>query len=149
MKQLIRQILKEDSLVTTLLNRIKDDGWADTAKLVGGTENLLNIIGNNKENIISFLLSHYNDLHIEKRGSEILLMDRGSLLLKKSGWYSGLVAYDDYFSSRFNMDTYGLYVHYRKDLIKELVSRFPDLYSEKVDVYKDSGLYIKYDTFYL
>ena len=65
MKQLIKKILKEESLSITLLKRIKDDGWADTADLVGGAKNLLDIIGNNKENVITFLLSHYNDLHIK------------------------------------------------------------------------------------
>ena len=147
MKQLIKKILKEESLVTTLLNRIKDDGWADTSELVGGSENLLDIIGDSKENVISFLLSHYNDLHIEKRGGEVLLMDHGYILLKKSELLGALFVYDDYFKSRLNINTYGLYVHYRKDLIKELVSRFPELYSKEVRVYKDSGLYKKYDTF--
>ena len=66
-----KQILKEESLVTTLLNRIKDDGWIDTAELVGGSENLLDIIGDNKENVILFLLSHYTDLHIKKYGGSI------------------------------------------------------------------------------
>ena len=149
MKQLIKKILKEESLVTTLLNRIKDDGWADTSELVGGSENLLDIIGDNKENVISFLLSHYTDLNIEKRGGEILLIDHGYILLKKSELLGALFAYDDYFKSRLNINTYGLYVHYRKDLIKELVSRFPELYSKEVRVYKDSGLYKNYDTFYL
>jgi hypothetical protein len=148
MKQLIRQILKEDSLVNIILNRIKNDGWSDTAKLVGGMENLFDIIGNNKENVISFLLSHYNDLHIEKRGGEILLMDRGYPLIKKV-WRSKLTAYDRYFSDRLNMDTYNLYINHRRDLIRELVSRFPDLYSERVDVYADPGHYTKYDEFYL
>lgn len=142
-----KQILKEESLATTLLNKIKDDGWADTANLVGGTENLLDIIGNNKENVISFLLSHYTDLNIEKRGGVILLMDHGYTLLKKSELLGSLFAYDDYFKSRLNINTYGLYNHYRKDLIKELVSRFPELYSKEVRVYKDSGLYNKFDTF--
>jgi hypothetical protein len=144
-----KKILKEESLATTLLNRIRDDGWADTAALVGGSETLLDIIGDNKENVILFLLSHYNDLHIQKRGGEVLLMDHGYPLLKKSELLGSLVAYDDYFKSRLNITTYGLYVHYRKDLIKELVSRYPELYSKEVNVYKDSGLYQKYDTFYL
>ena len=149
MKNIIRQILKEESLVTTLLNRIKDDGWIDTAELVGGSENLLDIIGDSKENVMLFLLSHYNDLNIQKRGGEVLLMDHGYILLKKSELLGSLFAYDDYFKSRLNINTYGLYVHYRKDLIKELVSQFPELYSKEVRVYKDSGLYTKFDTFYL
>lgn len=48
MKQLIKKILKEESLSITLLNRIKDDGWADTAELVGGAKNLFDIIDHNK-----------------------------------------------------------------------------------------------------
>jgi hypothetical protein len=145
-----KKIIKENSLVHTLLNRIKDDGWVDTAKLVGGNETLLDIIGNSKENIISFLLSHYNDLHIEKRGGEVLLMDGGLTLLKKPSELLStvLMAYDDYLSYRLNNDLYGLYVHYRKDLIRELVSRFPELNSLEVSVYKDSGLYVFYDTYY-
>lgn len=113
--------------------------------------NLLNIIGNNKENVVSFFLSHYNNLHIEKRGGEILLKDGGLPLIHKSStlFNSDLRAYDDYFASRLNNDLYGLYVHYRKDLIKELVSRFPELNSKEVNVYKDSGLYQIYDTFNL
>ena len=71
------------------------------------------------------------------------------ILLKKSELLGSLFAYDDYFKSRLNINTYGLYVHYRKDLIKELVSLFPELYSKEVRVYKDSGIYQKYDTFYL
>ena len=150
MKQLIKKILKEESLVTTLLNRIKDDGWADTAELVGGSENLLDIIGDSKENVISFLLSHYNDLHIEKRGGEILLKDGGLPLLHKPSELlsTDLRVYDDYLASRLNNDLYGLYVHYRKDLVKELMSRFPELNSLEVSVYKDSGLYVFYDTYY-
>ena len=59
-----KQIIKEESLSTMLLNKIKDDGWSDTAKLVGGNMELLRIVGSNKENIISFFLSCYNDFHI-------------------------------------------------------------------------------------
>lgn len=145
-----KQILKEESLATILLNKIKDDGWVDTAKLVGGNMNLLNIIDSNKENIISFFLSHYNDLHIEKRGGEILLKDGGLPLLHKPSELLSTVlrVYDDYLSSRLSNDLYSLYVHYRKDLIKELMSRFPELNSLEVSVYKDSGLYVLYDTYY-
>jgi hypothetical protein len=148
MKQLIKKILKEESLSITLLKRIESDGWEDTSKLVGGTKSLLDIIGHSKENVISFLLSHYTDLHIKKYGGSILLVDHGYTLLNKHLGLN-LVVYDDYFKSRLNINIYGLYVHYRKDLIKELVSRFPELYSKEVNVYKDSGLYTKFDTFYL
>ena len=40
-----------------------------------------------------------------------------------------------------------LYNNYKEDLIRELVSQFPKLYSEKVDVFKDASLYHKVHTF--
>jgi hypothetical protein len=43
MKQLIRKILKEETLKQTLLDKIKDDGFENTAMLVGGPKNLINI----------------------------------------------------------------------------------------------------------
>ena len=145
-----KQIIKEESLSTMLLNKIKDDGWSDTAKLVGGNMELLRIVGSNKENIISFFLSCYNDLHIEKRGGEILLKDGGSPLLHKPSelFNSVLRVYDNFLSSRLGNHLYSLYVHFRKDLIKELMLRFPELNSKEVKVYEDLGLYAIYDTYY-
>ena len=138
MKQLIKKILKEESLSITLLKRIKDDGWADTAELVGGAKNLFDIIDNNKENVITYLLSHYTDLNIKKYGGSILLVDHGYTLLNKHLGL-GLVAYDDYFKSRLNINIYGLYVHYRKDLIKELVSRYPESLYTSTSLEYNSG----------
>ena len=37
--------------------------------------------------------------------------------------------------------------NYKEDLIRELVYQFPELYSEKVDVFKDASLYHKAHTF--
>jgi hypothetical protein len=148
MKNLIKKILKEETLANTLLDRIKQDGWNETAELVGGVENLLDIIGNNKENIVSYLISFYKNLHLERRGGDIVLMDGGLTLIRKSG-FVGLAAFDDYLKHRFDKDAYELYNAYTIDLIKGLIDLFPDLYSEKVSMYKDSGMYRKYGTIYL
>lgn len=45
MKQLIRKILKEESLKQTMLDQIKQDGVYETSKLVGGIGALLNLLG--------------------------------------------------------------------------------------------------------
>jgi hypothetical protein len=148
MKNLIKKILKEETLDNTLLDRIEQDGWNETAELVGGVGNLLDIIGNNKENIVSYLISHYDDLHLERRGGDILLMDRGLTLIRKSG-FVGAVVFDDYLKHRFGEDAYALYNVYNIDLIKGLINLFPDLYSEKISMYKDSGMYRKYGEIYL
>ncbi len=148
MKSLIKKILKEETLANTLLDRIKQDGWNETAELVGGVENLLDIIGNDKENIVSYLISHYKDLHLERRGGDIVLMDGGLTLIKK-GAFSGLVAFDDYLRHRFDKGTYELYNIYTDDLIKGLINLFPELHSEEISLYQDSGMYRKYGTIYL
>ena len=43
MKHIIKKILKEETLKQTLLDKIKDDGFENTAVLVGGPKNLINI----------------------------------------------------------------------------------------------------------
>jgi hypothetical protein len=146
MKNLIRKILKEESLVKTLLSNIEQDGWKNTAELVGGPENLLSILGKSKENVISLLISYFNDLHIEKRG-ELHLMDGGLTLIQTSNWGLGTKVFDSYLRSRLDKNLWGLYLEFRRDLIKELISRFPELHSKEITIYKDSGLYEKYDTF--
>jgi len=146
MKHLISKILKEESSVKTLLNNIEQDGWKNTSELVGGPDNLLSILGKSKENVISFLMSYFNDLHIKKR-NELHLMDGGLTLIQTSNWGLGTKVFDSYLRSRLDKNIWGLYLEFRRDLIKELISRFPELYSEEITVFKDSGLYQTYDTF--
>ena len=154
MKQLIRKILKEESLKQTLLDQIKKDGWLETAELVGGPENLISVIG--KDSIMDMLISCFKNLKVEVRGGDLYLMDGGLPILEKkaSFWGLPLVAYHGYITSRLNQ-----YLDYevsklykkdvRRDFIRELVKRFPELYVEDVDVYLDSGLYDKIDSFSL
>ena len=61
MKELIRQILKEENLKQTLKQEVKKSGWEDTASLVGGSEELARLAFNN--NPMEFL-NMYNDLDV-------------------------------------------------------------------------------------
>jgi hypothetical protein len=44
MKQLIRKILKEESLKQSLMDEIKHSGFQETAKMIGGMDNLIKIM---------------------------------------------------------------------------------------------------------
>ena len=139
----------KDSLSATLLKRIEDEGWLDVASLVGGYENLLNIVG--KDKIVDLLISCFDDLKIQKRGSQIFLIDKGLPILTKWG-SDPLIAYNAYIetviSDKLGSDIIKPYVHVRKELIIGLMTKFPELYANYVDVYKDSGLYQKMGRFY-
>ena len=47
MKQLIRKILKEETLKQSLIDEIKEYGFKDTAEMVGGIDNLFKILNIN------------------------------------------------------------------------------------------------------
>ena len=47
MKQLIRKILKEETLKQNLIDEIKEYGFKDAAEMVGGIDNLLRILNIN------------------------------------------------------------------------------------------------------
>jgi hypothetical protein len=145
----LNRIIKEGSLSDKLFDQIKQNGWRETAELVGGTKNLLSIIGKSKKNVIDYLLSSFKNLTLEKRGGSIFLMSGGLSLLEKSSslWGSNLKLFNDHFKSRIDENSMNLYNNYKEDLIRELVSQFPKLHSEKVDVFKDASLYHKYYTF--
>jgi hypothetical protein len=149
MKKLIRKVLKEETLVNSLLDQIQNDGWRETAELVGGPKNLLKILGDSKENVIKLLMSYFNDLRIQKRGGNLLLMDKGYPLIETSSWGLSSRAYNSYIESRFDDNIIDLYREYRRDFIRLLVSLFPELNTDEIDVYEDSGLYRKLDTFHL
>jgi hypothetical protein len=46
-------------------------------------------------------------------------------------------------------DILEIYEKVRREFIRELINRFPELSGQKVEVFKDSGLYKKYDSFEL
>ena len=61
MKQLIKKILKEESLKNDLITQIKNDGWRDVADLVGGIFNLLTLLNITEP---SEFLEYFNDLDV-------------------------------------------------------------------------------------
>lgn len=146
-------VIKEDNLKTTLLHRIETEGWEDTSELVGGYENLIGIVGEDK--IIDLLISCFSDLNVKKMGNDIILRDNHLPILEKpsSFWGLPLKVFNDNIEVRlevkFGSDITKVYRNVRREFIRELVSRFPDLYTSDVNVYKDNGLYVKYDSFSL
>jgi hypothetical protein len=67
MKNIIKKILKEETLKQNLKQQVKDFGWKDAAELVGGIENLAKLGFNN--NPMEFL-NMFNDLDIVQSKEE-------------------------------------------------------------------------------
>jgi hypothetical protein len=61
MKQLIKQILKEESLKQDLKQSVKDYGWESTAKLIGKPKDLARLAFNNDP---MEYLNLFNDLNV-------------------------------------------------------------------------------------
>jgi hypothetical protein len=152
MKQLIRKILKEETLKQNLIDVIEKYGYLDAVEIVGSVKNLMDIIG--EEKITDLLMSCFTDLNVIKRGGDIILRDNHLHILEnKSSWGLPLIVYNNSIEIRILLklgeDMVELYRNVRRNFIKELVNRFPELYVEDVDVFTDSGLYIKLDSFKL
>ena len=152
MKQLIRKILKEETLKQNLIDVIEKYGYLDAVEIVGGVKNLMDIIG--EEKITDLLMSCFTDLNVIKRGGDIILRDNHLYILEnKSSWGLPLIVYNNYIEIRILLklgeDMVELYRNVRRNFIKELINRFPELYVEDVDVFTDSGLYEKLDSFKL
>lgn len=139
--------LKKGSLATELMNQIEENGWLETSELVGGVENLLFIIGKSKVNVINFLMSYFKNLKVEIRGGDVLLIDQGLPILQKPSWGLPLRVYRSYLESRVPDKNIPLLRHYIEDLVRELVSLYPQLYSNNAEIFGDSGLYDRYGTF--
>jgi hypothetical protein len=132
MKQLIRKILKEESLKQTLINSIEEYGYLDTAELVGGLENLFNIIGEEKS--VDLLMSCFTYLHLTKRKDGVTLYDwqlpmiikyENSLEVSHSSIALRIL-------TRLGDDGVALYKKYKDDFINELISRFPELSDKNI-----------------
>lgn len=155
MEDLIRKILKEEisnRAKDSLIYMIKTVGITQTSKAVGGVKNLMDIIG--EEKITDLLMSCFTDLNVIKRGGDIILRDNHLHILEnKSSWGLPLIVYNNSIEIRILLklgeDMVELYRNVRRNFIKELINRFPELYVEDVDVFTDSGLYEKLDSFNL
>lgn len=146
-KKILNILREESSIENQLLSMVKDIGVKKTAKAVGGYKNLIKIMGKSK--IIDLLLSNFEDLYVEKRGSHPLLMDGGIILMEnlQSFWGLGLSVFDSAFRYRIDEEMIDFYLDNRRTLVKELVNRFPELYSEDVTVFKDNSKYLIFDKF--
>ena len=145
--------LNEGSLKQKLLSQIEDNGWAETAELVG-YKNLLNIVGYDK--LVDLLISAFNDLNVITRGRNVILRDNHLPLMETTKDVFGdnwVMVYNDHIILRLELrlgsDILEIYEKVRREFIRELINRFPELYGQKVEVFKDSGLYKKYDSFEL
>jgi hypothetical protein len=145
--------LNEGSLKQKLLSQIEDNGWAETAELVG-YKNLLNIVGYDK--LVDLLISAFNDLNVITRGRNVILRDNHLPLMETTKDVFGdnwVMVYNDHIILRLELrlgsDILEIYEKVRREFIRELINRFPELSGQKVEVFKDSGLYKKYDSFEL
>lgn len=146
-------LLKKRKLADNLLSQIEEIGWIETSELVGGYKNLLDIVGHDK--LVDLLISSFDDLNVQKMGTSIFLRDYYLPLLEKpsSFWGSDVRAYNDNIEQRLELrlgpDIIKPYENVRRKFIRELINRFPELRGTKVEVFKDNGLYKKYDSFEL
>ena len=145
-------LLKKGTLVDMILSQIEENGWVETSKLVGGYKNLLNIVGYDK--LVDLLISAFNDLNVITRGRNVILRDNHLPLMETTKDVFGenwVMVYNDHIILRLELrlgsDILEIYEKVRREFIRELINRFPELYGQKVEVFKDSGLYQKYDSF--
>jgi len=149
----IKKILKEESrLQSKLLSMMNDVGFKTTANSVGGPENLLKILGKDKEIVIQYLLSFFDNLKLSYfRGNPILSQGYETFLEKSSAFWGGTInVYDDDILYILKDVPYELYKEYRRDLLKELIRRYPEINDgNEVYVYKNRGKYGRIDKFYV
>ena len=128
--------LKKGSLSTKLMNQIEENGWIETSELVGGVENLLNIIG--EEKVVDLFISLFTDLRLTKKDGDITLYDWNLPMIEKyfddSTSKTTLVV--DHSSialrilSKLGDEGISLYKKYKDDFINKLISMFPELSSK-------------------
>lgn len=143
--------LNEGSLKQKLLSQIEENGWLETSELVG-YKNLLNIVGYDK--LVDLLISSFDDLNVVTRGRNVILRDNHLPIMETTNDIFGekwVTVYNDHIILRLEVrlgsDILDLYEKVRREFIRELINRFPELRGQKVEVFKDSGLYQKYDSF--
>lgn len=144
MEHIIRKVLKEESLRNKLLNDVKEYGWKEVSDYVGGSENLLNILGKSNETVMLYLMGHFDNLKVNNYGRVYELLQNSIDLMRRthSDYYnSNIEVYDDYIRYVLGDVPKSVYLKYRRDIIRELIStsdKFSD--SEDVIVYNDRSL---------
>ena len=147
----IRKVLKEESLKQKLQKMIKDDGIRDTISIVGGIENLIHILGD--ETVLDVLIGYFDDLKLSKFRDELHLSQKYNTFIEKtSGLFTGgyIKVFDDHLQMVLKDVPESMYKQYRRDLLKELISRYFELDKKtEVIVFADRGLYRRLDKFYV
>jgi hypothetical protein len=152
MKDLFNHIITEDSRAEKYLELINRIGIQKTAEAVGGIKNLFKILGRDKDIVMEYLLSFFDDLKIGKFRNDLHLVQGPFAFLEKTSpfWGGNIKVYDDYLSIILKYVPVEIYQEYRRDLLKELISRYPEFNDgSEVIVYADRGLYKKLDRFYV
>lgn len=152
MKDLFNHIITEDSRAEKYLELINRIGIQKTAEAVGGIKNLFKILGRDKDIVMEYLLSFFDDLKIGKFRNDLHLVQGPFAFLEKNSpfWGGNIKVYDDYLSIILKYVPVEIYQEYRRDLLKELISRYPEFNDgSEVIVYADRGLYKKLDRFYV
>ena len=129
MKQLIKKILKEESLKHNLRQQVKDYGWKDTAEMVNGPEELAKLAFNNDPmeflhmfddmDVVQHEINPNRTLFRYEKGNNLMDYDR------KNGHV--VISYSDIWS--FLEDGFGL----NDSEVRELITRWLD------EVYEISG----------
>ena len=129
MKQLIKKILKEESLKHNLRQQVKDYGWKDTAEMVNGPEELAKLAFNNDPmeflhmfddmDVVQHEINPNRTLFRYEKGHNLMVYDR------KNGGV--VISYSDIWS--FLEDGFGL----NDSEVRELITRWLD------EVYEISG----------
>jgi hypothetical protein len=153
-KKTIRRILREESnLQKRLLSMIEDIGFKRTSIAVGGAENLFKILEKKKDLVMGYLLSFFDDLRPSKFRDELHLSQKYNTFIEKtSGLFLGgyIKVFDDHLRSILEDVPEAMYKQYRRDLLKELISRYFQLDKKtEVTVFADRGLYRTLDKFYV
>ncbi len=122
MKQLIKQILKEESLKQSLKREIESSGWKDTAEMVNGPEELAKLAFNNDP--MEFL-HMFDDMDVVQSESDInwtlFRYEKGHNLMVYDRKNGGVViSYSDIWS--FLEDGFG----FNESEVMELTTRWLD-----------------------
>jgi hypothetical protein len=147
----IRKVLQEESLKQKLQKMIEDDGMIDAINIVGGIENLIQILGD--ENIIDILIGYFDDLRVSKFRDGLQLSQKYNTFIEKTiSFFLGtyIKVFDDSLQGILEDVPEVIYKKYRRDLLKELINRYIELDGKtEVTVFADRGLYKTLDKFYV
>ena len=70
--RIVKRIIKENDMRTSLINTIKDEGFISTAEMVGGAENLMKLLGIKTPMDFLHLFDNLNVVQSEKDQNYIL-----------------------------------------------------------------------------